>query len=87
LVKRLRFHALFCSDRLPGQPWPECFEGTRGHVGAFVLLTRGHDPALAGVLPEGGAFTLSEPIRPTELKHLLEQIHAREVGLGQYNGK
>ena len=87
LVKRVRFHALFCSDRLPGQQWPECFEGTRGHVGAFALLTRGHDPALAGVLPEGGAFTLSEPVRPTELKHLLEQIQAREVGLGQYNGK
>lgn len=87
LVKRVRFHALFCSDRLPGQQWPECFEGTRGHVGAFVLLTQGHDPALAGVLPEGGAFTLSEPVRPTELKHLLEQIQARGLGLGQYNGK
>jgi signal transduction histidine kinase/CheY-like chemotaxis protein len=87
LVKRGRFHALFCSDRLPGQQWPECFEGTRGHVGAFVLLTRGHDPALAGVLPEGGAFTLSEPVRPGELKRLLEEVQARVRGLGQYNGK
>jgi GAF domain-containing protein len=86
LVKRIRFHALFCSAHLPGQQWPECFEGTRGHVGAFVLLTRGHDPAMAGVLPEGGAFTLSEPVRPGELKRLLEEIQARVRGLGQYNG-
>lgn len=86
LAKRVRFHALFCSAHLPGQRWPECFEGSRGHVGAFVLLTRGHDPALAGVLPEGGAFTLSEPVRPGELKRLLEEVEARVRGLGQYNG-
>jgi CheY-like chemotaxis protein len=86
LVKRIRFHALFCSAYLPGQRWPECFEGSRGHVGAFVLLTRGHDPALAGVLPEGEAFTLSEPVRPDELKRLLEEVEARVRGLGQYNG-
>ncbi len=86
LVKRIRFHALFCSAHLPGQRWPECFEGSRGHVGAFVLLTRGHDPALAGVLPEEGAFTLSEPVRPGELKRLLEEVEARVKGLGQYNG-
>jgi GAF domain-containing protein/CheY-like chemotaxis protein len=86
LVKRIRFHALFCSAHLPGQGWPECFEGSRGHVGAFVLLTRGHDPTLAGVLPEGGAFTLSDPVRPDELKRLLEEVEARVRGVGQYNG-
>ena len=86
LVKRIWFHALFCSANLPGQGWPECFEGSRGHVGAFVLLTRGHDPTLAGVLPEGGAFTLSEPVRPDELKRLLEEVVGRVRGLGQYNG-
>jgi hypothetical protein len=86
LVKRIPFHALFCSAHLPGQQWPECFEGSRGHVGAFVLLTRGHDPAMAGVLPEEGAFTLSEPVRPGELKRLLEEVEARVRGLGKYNG-
>jgi len=50
------------------------------------LLTRGHDPTLAGVLSEGGAFTLSEPVRPDELKRLLEEVDARVRGLGQYNG-
>jgi GAF domain-containing protein len=86
LVKRIWFHGLFCSANLPGQGWPQCFEGSRGRVGAFVLLTRGHDPTLAGVLSEGGAFTLSEPVRPDELKRLLEEVDARVRGLGQYNG-
>jgi CheY-like chemotaxis protein len=86
LVKRLRFHALFCSAHLPGQRWPECFEGSRGHVGVFVLLTRGHDPALAGVLAEGGSFTLPEPVRPNELKRVLAEVQARVREIGQYNG-
>jgi GAF domain-containing protein/CheY-like chemotaxis protein len=86
LVKRIRFHALFCTAHLPGQGWPECFEASRAHVGTFVLLTRGHDPTLAGVLPEGGAFTLSEPVRPDELKRLIEEVEARVRGAGLYNG-
>ena len=83
LVKRTRFQALFCSAHLSGQGWPECFEGSRGHVGAFVLLTRGHDPALAGLLAESGAFTLPEAIRPDELKHLLEEVETRVRAAGQ----
>ncbi len=86
VVKRIRFQALFCSAHLPGQGWPRCFEGSHGHLGAFVLLTRGHDPALAGVLSESGAFALSEPVRTDELKHLLEEVETRERGAGQYNG-
>jgi CheY-like chemotaxis protein len=86
LVKHIRFQAQFCSAYLPGQGWPRCFEGSRGHVDAFVLLTRGHDPALAGLLSEGGAFTLSEPVRPDELRHLLEKVETLERGAGQYNG-
>jgi hypothetical protein len=41
---------------------------------------------LAGALPEGLAFTLSEPVRPGELTRLLEEVQARVRGLGQYNG-
>jgi hypothetical protein len=41
---------------------------------------------MAGVLPEEGAFTLSEPVRPGELKRLLEEVEARVRGLGKYNG-
>ena len=81
LVKRMPFHVLFCSAFLPGRPWLECFERTRGHVGAFVLLTRGPDPALSSVLPAGEAFTLAEPVRAEELGRLLEGLPSRIGGL------
>ena len=68
LVKRIRFHALFCSAHLPGPAWPECFEGSRGRVGAFVLLTRGHDPtsrSTTASTSSTGPSTSATPTTPT----------------------
>jgi GAF domain-containing protein len=86
VVGRLRFQVLFCSAHLPAPPWLECFERTRARVGAFILLTRTYDAALAAALPPGEAYTLAEPVRPEELRRLLEEMPpARFNGPAKYN--
>jgi signal transduction histidine kinase len=83
LVKRLRFHIVFCSADDSGTPWPECFEACRGRIDAFVLLTHGHAPALSAALPAGEAHTLAKPVRVDELGRLVEAVEARVASLKQ----
>jgi len=83
LVGRLHFHALFCSALIPGEPWLECFEKSRGRVDAFVLLTHGHDSALAAAMPPGEAHVLVQPVRPSELARLVEELEARVAGVAR----
>jgi CheY-like chemotaxis protein len=85
MLKQLRFDAMLCSARLPGQSWSDCYERSRGRVGAFVLLTRGHDRALDGILPPGGGYTLPEPVQPGELGTLLVELETRANDAGRYN--
>ncbi len=83
LVARLPFDVFFCSSHLPGGGWLECFENSRAHVRAFVLLTPGHDPALAAALPAGEARTLGKPVRSDELHQLLKEMEARGTVMGR----
>jgi K+-sensing histidine kinase KdpD/CheY-like chemotaxis protein len=83
LVKRLHFNIVFCPAYHQGSPWVDCFEGCRGRVDAFVLLTEGHDPALSAALPAGEAYTLAKPVSADELERLVQAVEARLAGLKQ----
>jgi GAF domain-containing protein/ActR/RegA family two-component response regulator len=77
LVRRLRFDVCFCSSALSGEGWLSCFENLRAHVRSFVVLTKGHDPALASALPAGAARVLAKPVRADELSQLLGELEPR----------
>jgi signal transduction histidine kinase len=83
LARRMQFDVLFCSASLQGTPWPECYEGARNHVQAFVLLTRGHDPALAAALESGGPRTLAKPVRQEGLVRVLQAVGQRSIAPGR----
>ncbi|MFB3776229.1 MAG: GAF domain-containing protein [Bryobacteraceae bacterium] len=83
LAKRLPFDVLCCSTSLPGETWAECFERSRDHLQAFVLLTRGHDPALAATPGAGGPRTLGKPVRREELAQVLQGIGRRGAAHGR----
>ncbi|HVP43888.1 MAG TPA: hypothetical protein VMS96_10675, partial [Terriglobales bacterium] len=83
LAKRLHFNVFFCTSVLPGEGWPACFESSRADVPSFVLLTRGHDPALAAVLPAGQIRALAKPVRPDELHRLIAELPPRAAGPGR----
>ncbi len=77
LAKRMEFQALFCSVRVPGAAWQDCFQDTRNRVGAFVLLTPGHDPAMEAALAGGEAMVLALPFQRPQLIAVLAAIQAR----------
>jgi CheY-like chemotaxis protein len=83
LTRRLPFDVLFCSASLPGKTWTECFERARNHLQAFVLLTQGHDPALAAALEAGGPRTLAKPVRREELSRTLLGLGRRGAERGR----
>jgi signal transduction histidine kinase/CheY-like chemotaxis protein len=74
LAQKLRFDAVLCSMRLPGLNWVEFFERVREQTGGFVLLTEGHDEALARAFGGAEGFVLSKPVNEAELDRVISEV-------------
>jgi CheY-like chemotaxis protein len=85
LVQRLRFDLSFCSMHVQGLNWVQFFQQVRRNVGAFVLLSEGHDPDLARIFDGGGGYLLQKPVEDAELDDLLHNID-KDVSSGAMAG-
>jgi CheY-like chemotaxis protein len=74
LVQRMRFDVSFCSMHVESLNWVQFFQRVRHNVGAFVLLSEGHDPDLARIFDGGGGYLLQKPIEDADLDGLLHNI-------------